>query len=417
MEINADMEAGSARARHPAPRRGPVPPRALPALLPGLISLAGLASCAIDDDRAAPYVGPPTGRGECGSTDELIPRFLAFLDSNALGPVRSVIEQQLLPSPDNPAPDPSLPVLLVDVVQLLSDVGLARTELVLDVIKRGQFESQVAPLLTTALQFLDGRLDGQTHYAAGDAAAVFVRQCNPDYLLAAIEDVLRLRSPSHAGLPWLFALIQDVGPLVDDPTLVPFLMSFQNHAATGRAAIIAILAQIMVTTADPNFKIDHIETLLRSAVYPAVSPTLRGKVEPLVRLLDEATRPEAGILEPLQNSIRCGLAHPPERDELLGLAFDLVVTKAVGLARVIDAVNAVLMPAFAADELDLFADFTHALRTDLAIRDDLRALAALLLSTPQNGMIVPVLIDLVDQGVVTELIDAFAKLLVGCKGG
>ncbi len=76
--------------------------------------------------------------------------------------------------------------------------------------------------------------------------------------------------------------------------------------------------------------------------------------------------------------------------------------------------NAVLEPTLAADELDLFADVVKVIRTDLTIRDDLRETIAILLSSPDTKLTVPVLIELIDQGVLSELFEALAKLLSGC---
>src|SRR5205823_4180552 len=128
-----------------------------------------------------------------------------------------------LPTPDDPTPDPSLRVLIGDVVRLVRELGLDRTQLVVEFVHKGDFESQVGPLFSTILKFIDGQLDGKTHFESGDAAAVFLRTCDPDHLLLAIEELLRLKSPSHGNIPWLLALIEDAGPLISDPALRPFL--------------------------------------------------------------------------------------------------------------------------------------------------------------------------------------------------
>jgi hypothetical protein len=373
------------------------------------------AACSFDTNDRAPYVGPPVAQGECGTTETLFPKLLAFVRNDEFAPLRDVLEMRLLPTPDNPTPDVSLRTVIGDLVRLVSELGLDRTQLVVDFVQKQSFESQVSPLLSTVLKFMDGRLDGMSHYEAGDAAAVFLRRCDPDHLLLAVEGVLRLKSPSHNDVPWLFALLQDAEPLISDPKLLPFLDTFQAQAKSGRPAIIAILVQIMVAVANVDFSIDHVETILESAVYGTnLGTSLRPEIDPLVRLLGEATSKDAGILQPLQQAVECGLEHPTERDELLGLVYDLVATSEVGLDTVIKAVNAVLEPTLAADELNLFADVLKVIRTDLTIRDDLRETIAILLSSPDTKLTVPVLIELIDQGVLSELFEALAKLLSGC---
>jgi hypothetical protein len=377
--------------------------------------LVSSLSCSFDPDFDAPYVGPPVAQGECGTTETLLPKLLAFVRAQKLVPLERVLETRLAPTPDNPHPDPSLRVLVGDLVRLVRGLGLDRTELVVEFVRKGDFESQVGPLVSTILKFMDGRLDHETHFEAGDATALFLRRCDPDHLLTAVEGMLRLKSPSHGNIPWLVALMQDAAPLISDPQLLPFLDTFQRESERGRPAILSLLVQILVQLGDESFSIDRIETLLESAIYPTrLGDELRPKIEPLVRLLDEATRPEAGVFEPLHQAVQCGLAHPPERDEVLGFLYDLVASEDVELVTVIDAVSSVLEPDLAEAELDLFADVVKVVRTDLTIRDDLRETVAILLSTPNTAESVPVFIDLIDEGVLSELFEALAKLLSGC---
>src|SRR5262249_11313884 len=152
-------------------------------------------------------------------------------------PLTRVIETRLAPTDENPHPDPSLRILIGDLVRLVRGLGLDRTELVVEFVRKGDFESQVGPLASTILKFMDGRLDHRKHYEAGDAAAVFLRHCDPDHLLLGTEGFLRLKSPSHHNIPWLLALMQDAEPLIADPSLRPFLDTFQEQAERGRPAI------------------------------------------------------------------------------------------------------------------------------------------------------------------------------------
>jgi hypothetical protein len=371
-------------------------------------------SCSFDTTREAPHVDAPTAEGPCGTTATLLPKLLEFVKEDRFAPLRTLIEDRFLPTADNPNPDPSLRTMVEAAVRLVSDIGLSRTQLVVLLLEKGSVESQIGPLISTVLKFLDGRLDATQHYDAGDSAAVFLRTCNPDHLLTAAEGVVRLQSPSHDGERWLLAVLRELQPLVDDSELLPFLTTFEENSSKGKPAIISILTQIMILVADPAFTIDRVQTFLESAVYPSVSEEFAQKIKTLTVLLQEATAEEAGVLSPLQDALRCGLAHPKDKDALLGLIYDLLATPAVGFDRVVAAVNSAIQPDVAEAELDLVADTLHAMRTDLTIRDDLREIVAILLSQPNVQLTVPVAIELVDRGVVSEIMSAIAKLLSGC---
>jgi hypothetical protein len=372
------------------------------------------ASCNLDTDTAAPHVAPPTAAGACGTTETLLPKLLAFVREDRFAPLRRIIEMRLLPSAENPTPDPSLRTLLGGIVSLISQLGLDRTALVLDLVAKGEVEEKLAPFLVTLLEFIDGRYDGVDHYEVADAGALFLRRCDPDFLLLAVEELLRFESPSHPGEPWMVALLGEIGELLKDPGLEPFLEGFERESQRGKPAVTSLLVQIMIFLSDQNFAIERVETLLESAVYPVVSADLRARIERMVYLLDEATRPQAGILEPLQGAVRCGLMHAEARDQLIGFGYDLIASREVGLDAVLMTTQDVVSIASAKNQLGLLADLVKIIREDLRIRDDLRELIAVLLSRPDVELSIPVLIDLLDSGVLSELLEAFVKLLGGC---
>lgn len=380
-------------------------------LVASLVLQAG--ACNLDTDRPAPYAPPPARPGACGTTETLFPKLLDFLREDRFLPLREVIQSRLLPNEEEPAPDPSLRALLGALVRLVTGLGLDRAQRVVELIEAGELETKLSPLLVTVLAHLDGRLDGRTHYEAADAAALFIRRCNPDHLLTAIIELLRFESPSHQK-PWITAVLEELAPLLREPALQPFLTTFEQSAERGRPAIISLLVQIMIFVADDSFAIERVETLLESAVYPVVSVELRLRIERLVLLLEEATSRDAGILVPLQNAVRCGLMYPEQRDALLGFAYDLVASGEVGLVEVLDTTIGLVSAEGARAQLGLLADVVQVVRDDLVIRDDLRELAAILLSTPEVEKSVPVLIELLESGVAAELFDAMARLLGGC---
>jgi hypothetical protein len=378
-----------------------------------LLLLLVLAGCNLDTDREAPYLAPPNEPGECGTTATLFPRLLAFLEEGRFEPLKQVLLSRLAPSEAEPLPDPSLRVVFNAIVRLVTQLGLAKTQDIAAIAARAELEQELSPLIVLLLEFVDGRLDGRDHYEAIEAGGYFVRVCDPDHLLTAVELLLRLESPSFDE-PWLVAVLDALRPMLANPQIQPFLESFERNSETGRPAILSILVQIFAFIADENFAISRVETLLESAVYPAVDRELEDQIKVLVRLLDEATAAEAGVFEPLQEAVRCGMQHPEQRDALIGMAYDLVATEQVGLSSLLDSASGVLASEGLIAELSLFADTVRLVRTDLTIRDDLRALIVVLLSRPDVTMVVPVMIDLIEQKVLTELLQSLVVLLDGC---
>ena len=262
------------------------------------------------------------------------------------------------------------------------------------------------------LEFVDGRLDGQAHYEVADATSFFIDRCDTQNLLTAVEGVMRLESPS-AGRPWLVAVLDAVTPLLGNPTLKPFLTSFEEGGQAGKPAIVSILRQIMAFMADEEFAIERVQTLLDSAVYPLVDAQLEADIQRLVDLMGEATDPAAGVLLPLQGAMRCGMMYPEPRDVLLGLVVDLAASPEVGLDAVLEGVG-VLKLEVVVSQLELLAEVVRVLRTDEAVQVVLRDMLVLLLEQPAANQVVPVLIDALEDEILTELLNAVVTLLEGC---
>ncbi len=378
-------------------------------------ALVAAPACRFDPDRPAPYVAPPNALGACGSTESLLPRLLQFTEDDGFAGLRVFVQRHLVPSEGRPYPDVSLRTLLGALIGLATSFGLDRTRDTAELAARSQSLRELEPLVLGLIRFIEGG-DGQPdHYEAGDAAAHFVRVCKPDHLLVAIESVLRLRSPSSGGRLWLDALAEAAFVLLENPLFEPFLQTFEQESARGRPAIVALVAQIMGFLKQDDFHISRVDTLLESVVYPIVDEALRNDIQRLVVLLEEATAPEAGILVPIQRAVRCGMDHPPERDVLIGFLYDFVVSDAVGLDGLLRSIEGLVTPEDAERVLGALADAIENLRTDTDDRDDILALLVLLLSQPDSRDVLPALRELVEAGVVFELLDAVVRVLSECE--
>ncbi len=378
------------------------------------VSLAVLSvlGCGFDTDAEAPYLDPPNEVGTCGSTADLFPKLEAFVADGKYMPLKAVVQTHLQPTPANPVPDPSWRSVVNAILGLLTQIGLEEAGLVATIIADGQVEDQIGPLVSVVLEFMDGRLDGKDHYEVAESAALFVDRCDASYLLASVEGVLRLHSPS-TNKPWLVAVLDAASPLLENPTLLPFLESFEQGGAEGRPAIVAVLAQIMGMLADEDFHISRVENLIESVVYPLIDAELETDLERLMVLLGEATDPNLEVFAPLQQAMRCGIRHPADRDVLLGFTYDLFITPEVGLQGVLEGVG-VLRLDVVVDQLDLLADVTHVLIVDDSVQRELRSLLILFLGRPVVDEVVPVLIDLFEEEILGELLSAVVTLLEGC---
>jgi hypothetical protein len=98
---------------------------------------------------------------------------------------------------------------------------------------------------------------------------------------------------------------------------------------------------------------------------------------------------------------------------LLGFLFDLAVTAELGVRGVLE--GAAAFSSSSELELALLADLLAAVRADVGARDELRSLLALVLEAEPAASVLPVLLELVEAGVLAELVDAAVQLLEGCS--
>jgi len=374
-----------------------------------------MIGCSADTDEPAPFTDPPIKAGACGTTESLLPKLFTFVREDRVAPLRTFIQDHLLPSEENPRPDPSLRTLLDALVKVIVNLGLSETAETAKLVASSRSLGNLEPLILTALNFTTGELDGTPHWSAMDAGAHFVRRCNADHLLTAIKSLLLLQSTSEPDRLWLSVVLDGVFELIEDPFFEPFLETFEQNTETGRPAIISIFVQVMGFLAQDDFQISRVETLLESVVYPLVNEDLRKRLQRLVDLLGEATSEEAGIFLPLQRAVRCGMDHPPERNELIGFAYDLVVSEQVGLQEVLASVEGLVSEDDTEVLLNQLANLIDGIGEDVRARDDLLELVAMLLSTPDSALLFPTLIELIERDVVSEAFDAVAEVLGGCE--
>ncbi len=375
----------------------------------GALSLV-LLSCSFDTVEPAPFVPGPTVAGACGTTDTLLPKLFTFVREEKIAPLRAVLERF-----STARGELSLRTLLQAVVRLISQLGLDHTAQAVRLESTNAALESLEPLVKTALELVVGRTDGRDRYDATEAIATLVDECPAQDLLTSLDALIRFEvGPPGERRRWISALAKDVSPLIQDPALEPLLETFESNAERGKPAVTALVVQILTFVADPDFRIERVETLLESALYPLVSDALRLRIQLLVDRLAEITAPSANVLPPLQRALRCMNARPATRAALIGLIYDLITVDEVELADLLRTLDGVVDEDDSAELLDFVADVLVTLRDDRVVQAQILGFVEVILRRPDVEGVAPMLLELLEADVGGEALAAIGRLLEGC---
>lgn len=378
-----------------------------------LLLFSALIGCSPAESLDAPFAPPARQAGPCGTTEDLLPKLLAFVEGDRFGPLRDVIEADLVDADPRTAPV-TLRAATRALLDIIGQIGVTRARDLVTLARDDAIEGKLTFVVTSLLRVVDGRVDGKARYEVAGAAGRFIRTCDAGHLLGALEGLLRLRASDRPERPWVVALLAELEGLLADPTVGPLLASFSTEgAADGRPAVVALLGQVMIFLADEPVPVPRVRTLFQSAVYPLVDPPLEARLERLLDLLAQATAPEAGILDGLRAAMWCGNRQREPRDVLLGFAYDLAADEALGLQGILRAFS--VLRDTTDLELELLADLLRTVRLDLDARDELLGLLVVLLEPEAARRAIPVLLDLTEEGIVAEILDAIGTLFEGCE--
>lgn len=375
----------------------------------GLLALAHL-SCSLDSSEPAPFVPSPTAAGECGTTDTLLPKLFTFVREEKIAPLRAVLERF-----STSRGEVSLRTLLQAVVRLITELGLDHTAQAVRLQSTNAALESLEPLVQTALELVVGQSDGRPRYDATEAIATLVEECPAQDLLTSLDALIRFEvGPPGERRRWISALAKDVSPLIQDPALEPLLETFESNAERGKPAVVALLVQILTFVADPDFRIERVETLLESALYPLVGDALRGRIQRLVDRLAEITAPSANVLPPLQRALRCMNARPDTRAALIGLVYDLITVDEVDLAGLLATLDGLVDEDDSAELLDFVAEVLVTLRDDRVVQAQIFGFVEVILRRPDVEGVAPMLLEMLEADVAGEALAAVGKLLEGC---
>ena len=98
----------------------------------------------------------------------------------------------------------------------------------------------------------------------------------------------------------------------------------------------------------------------------------------------------------------------------MGFAFDFMTNDEVGLRALLDSIDDVVGAKDAQPLLRAASDVIRGIRDDVDARKDLLELVALSLSRPDSPRMVPMLREMIQDGVIIEVLDAVVRLLEGC---
>lgn len=305
---------------------------------------------------------------------------------------------------------PSAREVVGAVLELTARLGLEQTRETVRSLTEPALGARLEPAALALLETLDGRLDGRTRYPVTGAAARFVRTCDPDNLLGAVERLLRLERPDG---PWLRALVAELRELLGLAEVQALLSRFELDEQVGRPAVVDLMGRVMLVLARDAAPVEGVRTLLESALHPVISAELQRRIAEVLRLLEEATDSRAAVLGPLQAAMRCGNRQAQARDVLLGFVYDLATVPELGVEGWVDGVGA--LEALSSPALARLADGIRALRSEPSSRDVLLEALATLLEPSSAERWVPVGVELIERGVVREGVEAVVRLLDDCE--
>lgn len=388
---------------------------ALRAVLP-VLACVGL-SCGAGD-RPAPYV--PSGRAptECGSVEQIVPNLLAFLRSDGFAPLAQVLEEDIVPSG-------ALRTALSGVLRLAKRAPPPPDILTpfADFIANDEVDPVVA-LAEAALRYITGEpRDGaatESHYEVTTLLGNALTQCERAPVLFLGRKLISTHlplgcTPLTAGCRLgTVALFEPMQALFSDPALRVLLTSLSIESVP-EESFVTLMRQIFTVLKSPSFNFSDVRSIIQSNVYPLIADqALRVKIDDVLSVLDQMTRPELGVQTALREAVSCLDSKDPNA-EIARMLYGLVVQPEFA----VQALVAGLAEAGSIDPEEKLAQWLvqiiDLLLADDAINDALIGLIAKFL-VPQNAeRLLPMMLALGDAGVTSDVVNIVQRADRGCS--
>lgn len=385
--------------------------------LGALVAFTLFASCGAGD-RNADNVDPNPPR--CSSLQQLAPNFYRLLQEGAFEGLREVLEAEAGPPPGATRLNLLLGVIL-EVIRAVEVPGFR--QVLLDAL-RSTSAGPLLPQTRGLLIYIDGQVGCPAgapcdHYDLPDVLRrlLFTTACDADPIGFDARTKLDFlaRFLKHPRLPELLDLFPR---LLANPIFRGVLDNFRYEGCgagpcereDGFAALLDIVLDNVLV---PGIPWDEILNLLRQVRLD--TEEVRTLVAYAREMLTESPpSPEADLVGPLRSAIRCLRQVDPARALGRNLYRILTIEEvrledfASGIARILDADPQRLTLQILSQALDYFrSQALGSFRT-------LQRVAEVLLAPANLRKIVPVLIAVIDAGVVPELLDILVALTGDC---
>lgn len=426
----------------------------------------GVAPCGAEHVDAP--ADPPAPEAVCPAPHELAPTLFRKLDEDAFADLREVVEDVLsvchdgtrvVSCADPRAEPPASGVLLGSFLAAVGDFAADPPEalagarpgeagycappgevpaapnrlcalrravdrLVLERTPDGRivlveaFEA-LQPLLASVLRYVDGTLPGATGGGRWDLLPVtrtVVERCNDDPFLDLAQGLLRWLAPPRGK-----AAFEAFSRLLRNPDAKALLTSIDVKNDVGRGGFLALARTLRDALTSDGFDPAELQSTFEDLVYPFVrdhypdhglEADLRGAVDVLVDVLDPQRSP--GVLRPLQEVVLCAEAADPD-DALLGASYDLLFdAEVVGLDALMDTLSALTDADPDGTVLEAAGLLLRAFAEDRDARVAFSVVFGEVLTEENARKVLPVLVDLLESDVVSEIVVLGDVLLRGC---
>lgn len=379
------------------------------------IALA-LSACGAGD-RMSDVFDPNPPR--CPTLEEIAPTFLRLLREDRFDGLRRVLEDDLgepldARNPNGPTRLNALLGVILEVIRAVDVPGFR--QVILDALE----STSAGPLLPQAeglLSYIDGRIGcpAGTSCDRYDLLDVLRRllvsgACGAIGFDARTELDLLARFVKWPRLPELLDLFPT---LLENPTFRSVLGTFRYQDREQEDGFAALLDIVLDNLLVPGIPWQDIVSLLRQVRLD--TPEVLRLIDFARELLTESPAdPDLDVIGPMRAAIRCLRQVDPGRALARNLYRVLVLDEvsleglAGGIDRLLDADPQRLTLKVLAQALDHFR--TRALSSFRT----LQAIGDVLLSTENMRKIVPVLIDVIREGVAEELVDLFVAVTDDC---
>ncbi len=379
---------------------------------------AALALCSLScgaGSRAAPYVPSGYAETECGSLDSVAPNLLKAVRSGGFDGLAQVIQQELIPSN-------SLRVALGGVLRLARAAppppGL------LEPIAKLVDNSNVEPVVTLvlrALQFIAGRSPAtEPHYQVTTVVGRLLGECDPKGVLTFGQVLLETHLPlgCTVGTPGCqlgtIALLRPIRDLLADPAMRELLGSLAIESIP-EDSFVALANLIVASLKSPSFQFSEVRAVIQQNVYPLItSAALKTKLDVVLDVLEQLTRPEVGIQDSLRETLSCVTVKDPN-SEVVRMAYSLIVQPEFQFAELLSA-------AASAGDIDpdervaqWLAKVIGLLKSDRALNNALLGVGVQLLQEKNAKRVIPGLLDIASSGVFNDLQQTLERAFDACS--